>query len=69
MKAGNEKVTDIVQHIKQDGFCIIREVIPYEVVDSVRDSVEATALAQGRELGVDNKLNQQGLISGKYAYG
>ena len=69
MKAGNEKVADIVQHIKQDGFCIIREVIPYEVVDSVRESVEATALAQGRELGVDNKLNQQGLISERYAYG
>lgn len=53
---GEMTVERIVQHLKLDGYCIIPEVIPYDKVGMIRDSLAETALEQGRLHGLDVKI-------------
>ena len=52
---GELTVERIIEHLKLDGYCIIPEVVPYDQVGAVRDSLEATALEQGRLHGLDRE--------------
>ena len=56
---GDLTVERIVEHLKLDGYCIIPEVIPYDKVGAIAESLSQTALEQGRRHGLDVKIAQQ----------
>ena len=56
---GEMTVERIIEHLTLDGYCIIPEVIPYDEVGAIHDSLAETALAQGRLHGLDVKIAQQ----------
>ncbi|MAG34850.1 MAG: hypothetical protein CL878_01150 [Dehalococcoidia bacterium] len=56
---GDLTVERIIEHLKLDGYCIIPEVIPYDEVGAIHDSLAETALEQGRRHGLDVKIAQQ----------